>query len=176
MIARTPIVNTRSNLRLNQDSLDRVYGDHQTDTFKVYIAIMYQMFSNMDTFVYVKQRRGMQDGQAVLFDVQKHCLDPDHVARQATDAEGKLQNSNCDGERKKLDWDKYVALHKEEHAIMESLTDYGYSGMDSGTKVRHFFKGIKSYELEAIVNVVCAHQNSMTQILMQLCLIWAKLS
>ena len=36
---------------------------------------------------------------------------------------------------------------------MESLTDYGYSGMDNGTKVRHFLN--KSPELEAAVNVVC---------------------
>ena len=54
------------------------------------------------------------------------------------------------------DWDKYVALHKEQHAIMESLTDYGYSGMDNGSKVCHFLQGIKSSELEAMVNVVHA--------------------
>ena len=65
MIARAPIVNARSNLRLNQDSLDWVYIDHQTDTFKVDNAMVYQMFSkmsDMDVFVFVKQRRGTQDG------------------------------------------------------------------------------------------------------------------
>ena len=39
---------------------------------------------------------------------------------------------------------------------MENLVDYGYSGMDNGTKVRHFLQGIKSSELEAAVNVVHA--------------------
>ena len=39
---------------------------------------------------------------------------------------------------------------------MESLTDYGYSGMNNGTKVHHFLQGIKSSELEALANVVCA--------------------
>ena len=96
----------------------------------------------------------MQDGQSVFFDIHKHFLDPDHVARQAAYAEGKLQNSHFYGERKTWDWDKYVALHKEQHAIMESLTDYHYSGMDNGTKVCHFLQGIKSSELEATVNVV----------------------
>ena len=66
MITRAPIINTRLDLRLNQGSLDRVYGDHQTDTFKVDNAMVYQMFSKMftdtDAFVYVKQRRVMQDG------------------------------------------------------------------------------------------------------------------
>ena len=53
------------------------------------------------------------------------------------------------------DWDKYVALHKEQHAIMEILTDYRYSGIDNGTNIHHYLQGIKSPELEASVNVVC---------------------
>ena len=98
----------------------------------------------------------MQDGQSVFFDIHKHFLDPDHVARQAAYAEGKLQNSHFYGERKTWDWDKYVALHKEQHSIMESLTEYGYSGMNNGTKVHHFLQGIKSPELEVMINVVCS--------------------
>ena len=77
----------------------------------------------------------MQNSQAVYFNIHNCFLSPDHVARQATEAERKLQDSHYGGERKSWDWDKYVALHKEQHAIMESLTDYGYSGMDNGTKV-----------------------------------------
>ena len=61
-----------------------------------------------------------------------------------------------DGEIKTWDWDKYVALHKEQHAIMESLADNGYSGVNNGTEICHFLQGIKSTELEAAVNVVCA--------------------
>ena len=56
----------------------------------------------------------------------------------------------------KWDWDRFVTLHKEQHTIMESLIDYGYSGMDNGTKVCHFLQGIKSTDLEAAVNVVQA--------------------
>ena len=67
----------------------------------------------------------MQDGQVVYFDVQNGFLGPDHVAKQATEAEKKLQTSINDGERKGWDWDKDVALHKKQHAIMGSLTDYG---------------------------------------------------
>ena len=59
MIVRALIVDTRSNIRLNQNSLDRVYGDHQTETFKVDNMMVYQMFSKMftdiDAFVYVNR-------------------------------------------------------------------------------------------------------------------------
>ena len=92
MIARTPIFVTKSNLRLNKDSLYRVYVDYQTDAFKVDNAMVYQMltemFTDTDAFVYVKQRKSIQDGQAVFFDIHKHFLSIDHVAKQATDAEG----------------------------------------------------------------------------------------
>ena len=76
MIARTSIVNASSNLRMNQDSLDRVYADHQADTFKIDKAMVYQilskMFADIDAFVYMKQRKAMQDGQAVFFDVHRN--------------------------------------------------------------------------------------------------------
>ena len=81
----------------------------------------------------------------------------DHVARQVAVAEGKLQNSHDNSKRKTWHWDKYVALHKEQHAIMESQTNYGYSGMNNGTKVCHFLQSIKSPQLDVVVNDVCAH-------------------
>ena len=56
---------------------------------------------------------------------------------------------------------------------MESLTDYGYSGMDNGTKVSHFLQGIKSTELEAAVNAVWAQPEKYGSEF-ELCLIWAK--
>ena len=42
------------------------------------------------------------------------------------------------------EFDKYITLHKEQHAIMESLIEYGYIGMDNGNKVRHFLQCIQS--------------------------------
>ena len=41
---------------------------------------------------------------------------PDHVARHATEAEKRLQNSLYDNEKKEWVWDNCVALHKEQHA------------------------------------------------------------
>ena len=160
MIARAPIDVKKLNLKMTQDSLDRAYLSHQCEKFKVDNILVYQTLLKaiIDTnaYVYTKQRRSMQVGQSAYFDVHKHCLGHDHVVRQDKDAQTKLQTSHYDGERKGWDWDKYVTLHKEQHAIMGSLTDYGYSGMDNGAKVCHFLQGIKITELEAAVNVVWA--------------------
>ena len=49
---------------------------------------------------------------SIFFNVHKHFLGPDHVARQATEAERKLQTSHYDGEKKGWDWDMFVTLHK----------------------------------------------------------------
>ena len=128
--------------------MDRASLDHQNDTFNIDNAMVYQilskMFTDMDTCVYVKQRKATQDVQAVYCDIHKQFLGPYHVARQATDVEGKLKNSHYDDERKMWDWDKYVALHKKPHAIMESLTDYGYSGMDTAQKSATFSKASRA--------------------------------
>ena len=58
-IARAPIVNASSNLKVSQDVLDRAYLSLQADTLKIDNAMVYQMlskmFSDSETFVYVKQ-------------------------------------------------------------------------------------------------------------------------
>ena len=51
-------------------------------------------------------------------------LGPDHVARHATEAEKELQNCHYDCEQKGWDLDKYDALYKKQHMIIESLVDY----------------------------------------------------
>ena len=98
MIARSSIIDAKSNLKMTQEMLDRAYLSHQVDTFKIYNALVYQIlskvFTDMDAYVYVKQRKWTKDGQAVFFDIRKHLLRPDHVARQAADTERKLQISH----------------------------------------------------------------------------------
>ena len=50
MITRAPIVDACANLKLNQDSLDRAYLDHQADTFMIDNAMVYQILSKMFTY------------------------------------------------------------------------------------------------------------------------------
>ena len=75
MIARAPIVDAKTNLKMVQDSLDRAYLSYQCDTFKIDNALVYQiltkMFMDMDTYVDMKGRKGIQYDQAVFFDVHK---------------------------------------------------------------------------------------------------------
>ena len=48
-------------------------------------------FIDMDAYAYMKQRKRMEDGQAVIFDIHKQFLSSDNITRQAAEAERKLQ-------------------------------------------------------------------------------------
>ena len=67
----------------------------------------------MDAYSYMKLRKIMQDSWSAFFNFDKHFFHPDHVARQATEAGRKLQNSHYDGEKKGWDQEKYVMLQKD---------------------------------------------------------------
>ena len=65
MMTMAHIIDSKSNLKSSQDSLDRVYLDQHCDTFKIDNAFVYQilsmMFIDTDAHVYIN-RRGTQDG------------------------------------------------------------------------------------------------------------------
>ena len=75
MINRVLIFDSSSNLKITQKNLDRAYLSHQVDTFKINNSFVYQilskMFPDMDAYVYVKQRRRIQNGQVLFFDIHK---------------------------------------------------------------------------------------------------------
>ena len=100
MISRAPIVNKMLNSRHSEVRLDKFYYLYEVGTFKINNMLVCQIFCKIfmdtDAYVYVKQRRDLQDGQAVYFDIHKQFLGPDHVARQATKAE-KLKTYPYDG-------------------------------------------------------------------------------
>jgi hypothetical protein len=51
---------------------------------------------------------------------------------------------------------KYVQIHAEQHAVLNGLTDYGYSGIDNGTKVRKLMAGIKTDALDTVKTALLA--------------------
>jgi hypothetical protein len=74
----------------------------------------------------------------------------------ASEAEANLGLVSYTGERKKWTWEKYVQIHAEQHAVLNGLTDYGYSGIDNGTKVHKLMAGIKTDALDTVKAAVLA--------------------
>jgi hypothetical protein len=74
----------------------------------------------------------------------------------ASEAESKLGSVSYTGERKRWTWEKYVQIHDEQHVVLNGLTDYGYSGIDNGTRVRKPMAGIKTDALDTVKDAVLA--------------------
>jgi hypothetical protein len=81
----------------------------------------------------------------LLFD---HYLGPNNVRNMANAADTKLSNTLYNGEKKRFIWETYVRIHTEQHYVLNGLKEYGYSGIDDSSKVRHLLKGIKTTELD----------------------------
>jgi hypothetical protein len=74
----------------------------------------------------------------------------------ASEAEAKLGSVSYTGKRKKWTWEKYAQIHAKQHAVLNGLIDYGYSGIDNGTKVRMLMAGIKTDTLDTVKAAVLA--------------------
>jgi hypothetical protein len=74
----------------------------------------------------------------------------------ASEAEANLGSVSYTGDRKKWTWEKYVKIHAEQHAVLNGLTYYGYSGIDNSTTIRKLMAGIKTDALNTVKAAVLA--------------------
>jgi hypothetical protein len=99
-------------------------------------------------WVYIKPAQRGNNGRLayeLLFD---HYLGPNNVGNIDNAAETKVSITIYNGKKKRFTWETYVRIHTEQHSALNGLKDYGYSGIDDSSKVRHLLKGIKTTELE----------------------------
>jgi hypothetical protein len=99
-------------------------------------------------WVYIKPAQKGKNGMLayeLLFD---HYLGPNNVGNMANAAETKLSSTLYNGEKKRFTWETYVRIHTEQHSVLNGLKEYGYSGIDDSSKVRHLLKGIKTTEMD----------------------------
>jgi hypothetical protein len=79
-----------------------------------------------------------------------HYLGPNNVQNQAAQAEKTLRALTYVKDSRNFTFETYVTKTVEQHGILEGLTEYGYQGIDDGTKVHLFLEGITAPELEVI--------------------------
>ena len=82
--------------------------------------------------------------------VEEHILhsirtsfETEAIQNRINNAENRLQNLSWDSKVKKgWNFDKYDLAHKDQHITLEKLADFAYSGVDDGSRIRHFIQGI----------------------------------
>ena len=75
----------------------------------------------------------------------------------ASETEFMLQTSTYNGDKKAWNWEKCVVQHVKYHIILENPMDYGYQGLDPGSKVKYLLNGIRCNKLSTAVATVRVH-------------------
>jgi hypothetical protein len=88
-------------------------------------------------YLWIKPTHKANDGRKayeLLFD---NYLVPNNVGNMTRAAETKLAINLYNGEKERFTWEMYVRIHTEQHTVLNCLKEYGYSGIDDRSKVRH---------------------------------------
>jgi hypothetical protein len=128
---------------------------YANDSMEVW-SYMVNITRSNDCWTYVKPAQRTKDGRRAFLLLWNHLLGPNNVDNMDSEAESKLGLVSCTGERKKWTWEKYVHINAEQHAVLNGLTDYGYSCIDNGTKVRKLMAGIKTDDLDTVKAAILA--------------------
>jgi ribosomal protein L29 len=110
-----------------------------------------------DCWSHIKKAQKTHDGRMAYQLLYNHYLGPNNVENMANKAETALQDSNYRGEKKRHNFEKYVKVHVDQHAILTGLVEHGYSGIDPRSKVRHLINGIKTTELDSVKTQIMAN-------------------
>jgi hypothetical protein len=140
MIARAPIRNAGD---------DAFTAHYLTDRESVWDKIS-GLTRDHACWTYVKPAQRARDGRDAYLRLFDHYLGPNNANNLASAAEAKLRKTSYTSERKRWNFERYVNTQKEQHNILEGLTQYGYSGIDEGTKVRVLLEGIKIDKLDSV--------------------------
>ena len=101
-------------------------------------------------WTYIKPFAKSRDGRKAWMALFNHYLGPNNVQHQAAQAEKTLRAITYVKDTRNWTFETYVTKMVEQHVILEGLTEYGYKGIDNGTKVRLFLDGITAPELEVV--------------------------
>jgi hypothetical protein len=59
-----------------------------------------------------------------------HYLGPNNVVNMVSAAETKVASTLYNGGKKIFTWETYVRINMEQHAVLNGLKEYDYSGID----------------------------------------------
>ena len=101
-------------------------------------------------WMYIKPFAKSFNGHKAWMALFNHYFGPNNVQNQAAQAEKTLHALTYVKEMRNFMFETYVMKTVEQHVILEGLTEYGYQGIDDGTKVCLFLEGIMAPELEVV--------------------------
>ena len=144
--ARTPLIEI-DEIDLNDDELYKTSATHfgryyKQDNAQVWLILksillgtpVYNHISSLDT---------SQNGRRAWRTLKDFYEGQDFQARLKDQAFNKLLHTFYKGDSQRFTFEKYVAVHKEAHKLLEDAGYNGGLGMDEATKCHHFVSNIK---------------------------------
>ena len=144
LIARAPILAV-GNAGLT-NPFTQTYLDDRSKVWELLSAIT----RDLECWSYVMPAQKTRDGRSAFFNLKLHYLGVNNVDNMAATAERKLQTNTYTGETRKWNFEKYVRVHVDQHAILNGLREHGYAGIDKRTMVRYLTAGIKTTSLDHV--------------------------
>ena len=88
--------------------------------------------------------------------LKNHYLGENSVYNMSSRAEAKLKDTSYSGEKRRWNFEKYIKMHVDQHAILTGLVKHGYFGINDRSKVRHLMAGIKTKVLDPVKTQIMA--------------------
>ena len=139
MIARAP----------HKDVADAYLPVYLSDRQKVW-KLLADICRDTECWTYIKPAQRTRNGRLAFEKLYGHYLGPNNVDNMATAAEKKLATVRYDGEKKRWNFERYVRTQVDQHSILEGLVEYGYSGIDERSKVRHLMNGVHAPGMDSV--------------------------
>ena len=114
------------------------------------------LLRDAESWTHVRGAQRTRDGRLAFISLKSHYLGRNNVDLQSAAAERILQQTTCAGEKRRWNFEKCSRLHKTQHIILEGLQEFGCSGIDARSKVRHLLGGVKTFELDSAKTQIMA--------------------
>ena len=120
--------------------------------------ILYGIFKDHTAYQYMRPFKKSKDGPAAFFAARQHFLGANNVNNAATALEAEFDSLSYTGENRRWNFEKFVNKHVELYNTAQDLVPYGYSGIDSASRVRKVLNGIKTDTLDSVKNLIMSDQ------------------
>ena len=108
------------------------------------------------SWTWIKPHQRSKDGHGAYWALWDHYLGPNNVNNMANAAEHWLQTLSYTGEQQRWNFECLVNEHQRQHQILEGLVQYGYNGIDKGSKVQYLNNSIKTNKLDSVCVMIMA--------------------
>ena len=102
------------------------------------------MLVGTDSFNHISSHSTTKNGRRAWLSLKSVYEGVDFSERQRETTFTRLTHTFYKGETARFNMEKYIAIHKNAHKMLEDAGYNGGMGMDEATKIQHFKSGIKS--------------------------------